>query len=102
MLTFRVLVPASPALVTLSTAAAACACVMLPVTGEDAEMRGGAERAQRRLSEVRVGWLCSAACRLGIGRSRGQSSARIWTAPGTSASIVLAVCPDLNGLAMAV
>ena len=65
-------------------------------------MRVGAERAERRLSEERVGWLCSAAYRLGIGRSQGQSSARIWTAAGTSASIVLAVCPDLNGLAMAV
>ena len=36
---------------------------VLPVTGEDAEMRGGAGRAQRRLSEERVGWVCSAACR---------------------------------------
>ena len=83
----------------VSTAAAAYACVMLPVTGEDAEMRGGAERAQRRLSEVRVGWLCSAACRLGIGRSRGQSSARIWTAPGTSACVVRVSLPGQNDAA---
>jgi hypothetical protein len=51
-----------------------CCCslrlAVLPVTGEDAEMRGGARRAQRRLSEERVGWACSAACRLGIGRPR--------------------------------
>jgi hypothetical protein len=46
--------------------------------------------------------LCSAACRLDSGRSRRPSPAKIWTAPGTSAFIVLAVCPDRNGLAVAV
>ena len=48
--------------------------------GEGAETWGGARRARRRLSEGRVGWLCSAACRLGGGRSRRPSPARIWTA----------------------
>ena len=77
-----------------------CCCslrlAVLPVTGEDAQMRVGAERAERRLSEERVEWLCSAAYRLGIGRSQGQSSARIWTAAGTSACVIRVSLPVLN------
>ena len=75
-------IPRARSVQSCSSHAEHCWCsvrlAVLPVTGEDAQMRGGAERAQRRLSEMRVGWPCSAACRLGIAKSRGQSSARFW------------------------
>ena len=60
-----------------------CICSLAPaaltVTDEHAEMRGGARRAQRQLSEERTCSLCSAEWRPACGRSRGLSGSKIWT-----------------------
>ena len=60
-----------------------CICSLAPaaltVTDEHAEMRGGARRAQRQLSEERTWSLCSAEWRLACCRSRGLSASKIWT-----------------------
>ena len=76
--------PRSPLVQSGPDHAGHCCCSLAPSSafreGEGAEVRGGAGRALRRLSEQRVWWLWPTACRRGSGRPRGPSPARIWTA----------------------